>query len=72
MNTQELINRANKKISTSEYGACKFMGVSNVSRSDLDDVIFYAGAIQSNSLSQYLPPRGNVLAILSSAGLDIK
>jgi hypothetical protein len=51
MDIQELIDRANKKISTSEYGACKFMGVSNVSRSDLDDVIFYAGAIKVTPLT---------------------
>lgn len=52
------------------YNTCTVRGVSNLSRSDLDSIVFYCETyIESGTLGGLMTPRGGVGSVLKKAQL---
>lgn len=74
-NAEKLINDVTKKIQSSEYGTVKMKGVSNLSRSDLEDTIMYAqNYIQHDgqSFGNVMSPVGGTEELLKAYGIEVK
>jgi hypothetical protein len=67
---KNLIETCEREIFNGEYGTFTIRGVENLSRSDIDTIIFYCQYfINNKTIGGLMPPRGGVAEVLKKIEL---
>lgn len=67
---KRLIDTCEREIFKGEYGVYNIRGVENLSRSDVDTIIFYCQYyIKNKTIGGLMPPRGGVGEVLKKINL---